>query len=233
MKIKKIIKFVVLFLFEMLFASLMVFVLRLFKIDIYKLSVTIRIIISFAISLLLMGLFYLVYHKDINRDFKDYVKNFKSYFSFSIKWWAIGFAIMILANVVIYSFLHNSSQNEIEIQNLLSISPLYILFSSCIYAPFVEELIYRKSIRDFISNNTLYILVSGLLFGFVHTLSGLYNGEVINTMEIIYIVPYAIMGCVFAYMYTKTDNIFTTMGVHLIHNLLSFLASIVSLLVIL
>ena len=95
-----------------------------------------------------------------------------------------------------------------------------MIFSTIIYAPFVEELIFRKSIRDIIDNDYLYIIISGLTFGFVHTLAGS------TLQELIYIIPYGALGSCFAIMHVKTKNIYTSMTFHMIHNAIVVFISI-------
>ena len=87
-----------------------------------------------------------------------------------------------------------------------------------IYAPITEELIFRKSIKDFISNKWLYVIVSGLLFGGVHVISSLGSD-----WGFLYLIPYCSLGMVFAHLYYETDNIFSTITIHSIHNTLAIL----------
>ena len=64
--------------------------------------------------------------------------------------------------------------------------------------------------------------MSGLFFGLIHNLTGL------DSKQILYIIPYGAFGCVFAYMYTKTRTIFTSMTFHFIHNTVLVLISLYS-----
>ena len=123
---------------------------------------------------------------------------------------------MIVINNIIYRIYFKQATNEVLVESYLTKFPLYMLFSSCIYAPFVEEIIYRKSIRNIFENVGVYILVSGLVFGAIHTL-----GYLDNSLELIYILPYGLVGAAFAYVYSKTDNIFTTICLHGLHNLIT------------
>ena len=78
--------------------------------------------------------------------------------------------------------------------------------------PFTEEMIFRKSLRNCFNNKVLYILLSGLIFGSMHLLSAS------SIVELVFLIPYSSLGCVFAYMYYKTDNIFVPMTFHMMHN---------------
>ena len=127
---------------------------------------------------------------------------------------------MMLSNIIISYYFPGGSANEEAVQNIIKQVPIYMIFSTIIYAPFVEELIFRKSIRDIIDNDYLYIIISGLTFGFVHTLAG-------STLhELIYIIPYGALGSCFAIMHVKTKNIYTSMTFHMIHNAIIVFISI-------
>ena len=52
-----------------------------------------------------------------------------------------------------------------------------------------------------------------LLFGLAHVV-GTYSG----LLDLLYIIPYGILGGIFMYIYTDSENIFTTITLHFIHN---------------
>ena len=82
-----------------------------------------------------------------------------------------------------------------------------------IYAPIIEELIFRRSIRNIIPINSLFILVSGLVFGGLHVVTG-YTGPI----DLLYLIPYCTPGFIFAYILTKTDNVLVSASIHFMHN---------------
>lgn len=214
---------ILLFLLDMLYASLIFSTLNLFGINVDSFPDSLKYFCVSLIYITFMLILFLIYHKDIISDFKEYKSNFKKYFVFGLKCWAIGLTLMGASNIVLGVVLPSSGpENEAILQEAMKSYPLYIFFSSVIYAPFVEELVFRKSVRKIFDNKLVYIIVSGLAFGFAHTIAGLSN-----PYEIFYIIPYGLMGCVFAYIYAKTDNILISMNFHLIHN---FIAVVMSLL---
>lgn len=170
----------------------------------------------------LLIIFILIYHKTLIKDGKNYFKDFRKNFEVSFKYWLIGFILMVISNIIIvYVLKQTIADNEEIVRSYIDISPLLMIFSTVIYAPICEELTFRKSIKDAIKNKWLYILVSGLLFGYLHIAS------YINTpLDLIHIIPYSSLGIVFALLYYKTDNIFSTITVHAMHNLLSVLVYI-------
>ena len=96
-------------------------------------------------------------------------------------------------------------------------------FQLVIYAPFVEEIIFRKSIRDFVSNKWVYAVLSGFIFGGLHVLT-----SITDITSLLYLIPYCSLGFVFALLYTKSNNIFSSIMVHAIHNSLALVLYLVS-----
>ena len=55
--------------------------------------------------------------------------------------------------------------------------------------------------------------MSGLIFGGLHVI-----GNVNSIIDLLYLIPYCVPGFAFAYMLSKTNNIFVPMGFHFLHN---------------
>lgn len=177
-------------------------------------NTNLSIILSILIEILTIAVILLLFNKRIKKDFIDLKKNHKQYFSKYFKYYLIGLAVMYISNaILIFGFQGGLSGNEEGIRNLLGIHPIYVYISAVLLAPSVEELVFRGGIRNIIPNDILFILVSGLVFGGMHLL-----GNVSNLMDLLYIIPYSSLGIAFAYIYSKTDNIFVTMLLHTMHN---------------
>lgn len=219
-KLPKMLLTICLFVAELLYSYCVVLVLQHFGIDITTYSNTLKYQIIIGIDLSFMFILFLLYRKTLLKDITLYIKYFIKNISTGTKYWIIGLCIMMLSNIIISHYFPGGSANEEAVQNIIKQVPIYMVFSTIIYAPFVEELIFRKSIRDIIGNDYLYIIISGLTFGFVHTLAG-------STLhELIYIIPYGALGSCFAIMHVKTKNIYTSMTFHMIHNAIIVFISI-------
>lgn len=146
------------------------------------------------------------------RDFKEFKKNFGSYIGYIFKWWAImlGLSLIVgIIRIVLGGDTVTANQDALNSAPLWYVGPLAI-----IWAPVVEEAIFRGGIRRFVKNDILFIIISAVLFGLLHTIgteSGVYN-IMIQSLQ------YAVMGGVMAYVYTKTNNIFVNMGIHCVQN---------------
>ena len=109
-----------------------------------------------------------------------------------------------------------TSQNQISINSL----PLwYLLPASVIYAPIVEETVFRGCLRKLIKDDNLFIIISGACFGLLHTIGQ--EANIINTLVLA--LPYMAMGMVLAYTYIKSNNISTNIVIHSANNLLGCL----------
>ncbi len=174
-----------------------------------------KIIYMIAYETVILILILLIFYPKLKRDFMDMKKNHMNYYSKYFKYWLLGLLIMMVSNLLIMQFTDNQvASNEQAVQSLFDISPAYIFFSAVIFAPLVEELVFRQGIRNIIPNKLLFIIVSGLVFGGLHVISS----DMTSLSELFYLIPYCTPGIIFAYILAKTDNIFVSVGLHFMHN---------------
>lgn len=178
------------------------------------LSEEVSVILSIIIEILTLAVILLLFNKRIKENYIDLKKNHKKYFSKYFKFYLIGLAIMYISNaILIFVFNGGLAGNEESIRSILLVHPIYVYISAVLIAPSVEELVFRGAIKNIIPNSILYILCSGLIFGGMHLV-----GNITSIIDLLYIIPYSSLGIAFAYIYTKTDNIFVTMMLHTMHN---------------
>ncbi len=214
-KTKKIILFITILLSFLLFEIIYLFI----GIDFNNLSYSDNIKLILIKDVFFTMLLILLYFKYLKEKIKDFFHNFKKYLSISFKDWLTGFMIMIISNIFINLFMTGLGENENEVQQLISTLPIIAFIMTTFFAPFVEEMIFRKSLQDCFKNKYLFMIISGLLFGLVHVLGST------NPYEYLLIIPYGALGFMFAHTLSKTDNIFCTIMMHMFHNgLLTLLA---------
>lgn len=188
--------------------------LSILNIDITDLSQTTKMLYLLISDLLFLLILVKLYLKDIMQDLKNFKENFSDYLDEGMKCWIIGLAIMTITNILITHFTKvKIASNEQIIREIFPKAPIYMFFATAIFAPIVEELIFRKSIRHLLSNKWLYIIMSGLVFGSLHV-----AGTMKSIYELLYIIPYGSLGAAFAYLYYKTNNILNPIIMHTIHN---------------
>jgi len=217
----------VLWIFLMLFwGAIPVVVLAVIGIDPSDLSYTTKVVITFINDLLFLGLLIGVYYKSLKENFKKYFNhNFKDNIKTSIFYWLIGLCIMMASNYIIAIVMNGQlAENEESVRNLINVAPLYMAFQVAIYAPISEELIFRKTIREVISNKWLFVIISGVIFGGLHAVS-----SITDMVSMLYLIPYCSLGIILGLLYTKTDNIFSTIVVHSIHNSLALILYLIAL----
>ncbi|HHW69432.1 MAG TPA: CPBP family intramembrane metalloprotease [Tenericutes bacterium] len=201
----------------LIFMVYQIFGLRIFKFlgfDIANASIFVKSLISLVIQFFLIFLFIYINLNDIKRYLKDFLTNKNTYFKKYFKFWLLSLGLVMITNLIIMLFLPNSlPNNETAIRKTLETAPIYIYISAVIIAPILEELVFRKGFRMAISNNIIYILTSGLVFGSLHVI-----GSLKNLYELVYIIPYSIPGFIFAYVYIKSKNIMVPITLHFIHN---------------
>lgn len=170
-----------------------------------------------------------IYFKDLKKDFKIFRKKYNELLDSNFKYYFIGLVAMVLSNILINTLSpSNISGNEESVQNMIKASPYLTLLCTGILAPFIEEIIFRKSFKDAFNSKFLFIFVSSIVFGGLHVVLSMKNAY-----ELLYLLPYCSLAFPFAIIYTKSDNIFTTITIHSLHNTVITIVSIVSNMVIL
>ena len=196
--------------------------LELLGIDYNAMSLSSKIVYLLGYELVFILVLFIAHRKRFINDFKNYIMNFKDYVKKYFEYWALAFGLMIVSNLVIVTLFPDSvANNQENVNNIFGIAPVYMIISAVIFAPIVEETIFRLSIRNFIKNDKLFIFISGIIFGGLHVL----GSE--NLVNYIYIIPYSIPGFVFAYTLVKSKNIFVPMSLHFFHNGFTMLMQVI------
>lgn len=189
-----------------------------FNINLDKISNSNKIILLLTSDIVFILILFFAYRKKILNDFKNFFnKNFSTNIETAFKYWLIGFIIMIVSNLIIITFTKAGlASNEEAVRTLIDNYPLYMIFSTVIYAPLTEELIFRHGFREIIKLKYLYIIISGFVFGALHVIS-----SADTPLSLLHLIPYCSLGFAFASLYTKTNNIFSTISMHMLHNTLA------------
>lgn len=195
-------------------------ILKMLNINIDSLPQTIKVLFSFIFDIAFLILLMYIYKKELNLELKKFFnkKNCFKNIKTSLFYWSLGLAIMITFNLIISSITSSLAANETAVREMIDKVPIYMAFQVMIYAPISEEIIFRKSIDRIFKNKYLYVLVSGLIFGGLHVIY-----SITSPIDLLYLLPYCSLGFTFALLYKDTNNIFSTITAHSIHNTLAFL----------
>ena len=176
-------------------------------------------IISIIKYIIVLELIIFIFKDNLKRDIKIFKENYKEYINFVLPRILIMYLIYFIFSFITVFINKNMPVNQQQIEAL----PIWYTFPlAALLAPIVEEILFRGCIRRFIKNDTLFIVVSGFLFGILHTIS---EGSISGTL--IMAIPYSILGAGFAYIYAKTNNITNNILCHSIHNTIVMLLQII------
>ena len=183
----------------------------------------IRTIILVLNDLIYVFIVLYMFRNEIKKGLKEVKKDFPRLATLSLNCWIIGSLIMTTSSIIIsYITKQNTSANEALVRQSIKMAPLYMLFTCSIVAPVLEEMTFRRALKGLINNKWVFILVSGLGFGLLHVIGTGFK----NPLDFLYIIPYSSMGCAFAYLLTKTNNITLPIMVHMLHNTILVLMQI-------
>jgi len=176
------------------------------------------VLLSTFSDLIILFIIICVYYKDFVEDFKKFKKNFKKSMDIGIACWVVGFIIMVVSNAILLVFFHaNGANNENAVRTMIHSLPILMGFNVCILAPIIEEVVFRKTLYDVFKRREIFVFLSFLLFGYAHV-----SSMATNLVDWLYIIPYGALGGAFAVAYHKTDTIYTTICLHMMHNFLAF-----------
>ena len=182
-----------------------------------------NIIISILLNILILASCILIFFNELKQTIKIFFRNFRTYIYYIFPKLGIMYIIyFIISFICIFALGLGVSENQKAIEAM----PIYYTLPlATLYAPIVEEIIFRGCLKKLIKNNIIYIILSGVIFGLLHTIgqSSLYE-------VFIMMIPYGILGSFFAYLYTKTNNICTNIFCHFFHNSIAMLILLMSIL---
>ena len=175
---------------------------------IYNLKLTIVYLISTIIFIIIA-----------KKEFKQSIKNLNlKILKKSIIYWLIGLAIMIISSELIELIGIPLNSNEEAVRAQLKEFPIMQIMQTVIFAPIMEEIVFRYSFKNLSSNKHIYAIFTGIFFALMHL-----PDAFINPTMLIHLIPYSALGIAFGYIYKDTDNLLATIIPHSLHNLISIL----------
>ena len=194
----------------------------LFNMDITSITGAQNVMLSAFSNVVLLLILLLIFRKDIKKEWKIFKDNFLENIDIGIKYWLIGLGIMMISNIFINVFLQlGQAANEQAVQGMITSLPWLMLINAGFIAPCTEEIVFRKGFKKAFPNKYAFIILSALVFGSLHVITSM-----TSPIELLYIIPYGALGAAFAYMYQKTNTIFTSISMHMFHNTALILLSI-------
>lgn len=141
-----------------------------------------------------------------------------------------GYGLMFLFSLValsitsiigtVFDYTPQESINQEGVyQALTSNIGFLMIFVTVIFAPIVEELVFRKAIFSLFKNASIALVSSSLLFGLIHVVS---EPDILGF--IVNLITYSASGFALGYIYIKNNhNIYSSILIHAFYNAIAVL----------
>lgn len=117
-----------------------------------------------------------------------------------------------------------TSENQAVIMEAFKQAPLYIVFVAVVFAPIVEEILFRgiiyRSLRYF-KLKWIAVLVSSVSFGLIHVYDSWFNARY---EDLWFIFVYMAIGLFLTLIYEKSGDILSPILLHMLYNAVAVLA---------
>ena len=130
----------------------------------------------------------------------------------------------IVTNLLITQFTGQvEAENQSMIIDLYAQAPYLIVIQALLYAPIVEEIMFRGLIFGALSKKSMFLatLISSSLFGLAHVYNSVLSG---NLGDLWFFFTYALLGYFLNRAYIKSGSIVSSMALHFINNAIGLLA---------
>lgn len=135
----------------------------------------------------------------------------------------IFFALLISNGVITLVTELNTSENQNIIIEVFRQSPFYIMFLAVVFAPIVEEIVFRgiiyRTLR-YLKFKWFAVFVSTFLFGMIHIMNALFMGNFEDTW---FILVYMAIGFFMIRIYEHSGDIISPILLHMGYNAIAVL----------
>ncbi len=149
----------------------------------------------------------------MNHPFQNFLNVLKTYGLMMLSSIALNLALMLV-------FQLENSGNQSSLIELYAKQPVKVVFAALVFAPIVEELVFRGALFSVFrkNRNKLGYVISSFAFGFLHVYQSLFTG---NFKDLLFIFSYALLGSFMCKAYDKTGSVFGAMLLHFFNNFIS------------
>lgn len=182
-------------------------------------------ITNLTLYLSLIALVFIFLHFELKVDFLKLKQTTpKTTFNRALETLGMLYIAGIIGNLILLLLgVEGTSGNQMVIELLLR-SPyaVLIIITAVFLGPFVEEAIFRVagfSLFPKTVNPSIVILITALLFGFIH---------VAESQDYIMIIPYFFQGIALGHMYAKYNNFYIVFLGHALYNLVAIILTYIA-----
>lgn len=184
-----------------------------------------KLFLNLILNFICLASIIFIYVNDLKKDYKKFIKNFKSYMKKGLKYFIIGLLCYGIVNIIIagvFDFSNISNDNLTTLENVFSDNIFMLFLSTVFYYPIVEELVFKKTFKDIIDNKWLFVFISAFANAFFT-----YAFSATNALSLIYIIPSTLFYMGLSYGYYATDNIMVPITYRIIYNLIPNIALLI------
>ena len=200
--------------FTALFATICLYILRLVLLGLFQSVIPNTVVAEVIVYTLFIIIVFILEKKKL---FKQ-LKSFKSDVKGKILNVAIVSILLLLAeyfiNMFIIKFFNINPAGQSNLYDLFKENVIMFLILSIITIPILETLVYYYPYNN-IKNRKLAFIFSSTIFALFHII--IFN----SPMEMLFLIPYFCMTLSFGYGMYKTNNIYMSMIIHAINNLIA------------
>ncbi len=175
------------------------------------------VLYEFITYIILFGIVFFVSFFDFKKEYEGFKSKKPSMLTLLlIGGFIIGMILEIVGSSIssIITGGLGTSENESAIDEMtFSNYGLLLTYIICFIGPLVEEIVFRQSLQKGLQMIKVHpivaIIISGTVFGFLHVMDAGDYGQVIT---------YLLLGYWLGYVYYISDNIYITMGIHVLIN---------------
>lgn len=182
--------------------------------------------------LLIVILLVFIFHKTLIQDWKTFWNEKKSCAKEGMSAWLKGIILMMISNIIVLSITGAMAANESQNREILNTMPIYAITTMCLFGPFIEEMVFRKSFKKAFKNKYFYAIITSLIFASLHVINSFdpftMENILMNWKQLFFLIPYSSLAIFFALSYWKTNTIFTSTLAHCFHNTITVLIILLS-----
>ncbi len=168
-------------------------------------------------------LYIIVFRKTLWNCLKKFKDNYKKYFNIIAICSFIAFVLIIAAAIILDSCGIGESANQEGIDNAIESYGIFMILPACLFGPLVEEIVHRGLVLGFMKGEesgkvrtVIAIIAGAVLFGLIHC-----DFRNFSVTEILTVIPQMLMGLMFGIAYVLSDNIFCSIAVHMVINIIA------------
>lgn len=173
------------------------------------------------VYLLFLVVFVLIGLSWYQKEWEQFAKGRSEHAAASLSTTAVLFAGVFVLNLIFFGVFHiDTPDNQANNLMYMQADPFGFLISSLIFAPFMEETVFRGCIFASLRQKHSFVfsaLISGAAFGLLHVLASVIAHDY---SQCIYGLVYGLCGFLLAVPYEKTGSICGGMLTHMLYNLL-------------